>query len=242
MKFGIIITMFDEHKLVLSSVEEIKRKYPDSYICVVHSDDDNGSSYLEKIVTLVDKYYVLPNLALSDNLDSKKLASSCIVRNLNQGFSALYKSDYEFDCIVALTADTLITDASSFGRRLSDMKIYNRKAIVSQAIGQRFHAVGEAGDIIPEGRLQTDDSTDFACCLFFVEGQFAKKHLAFKNTNISNPYTSEQCLGDELKRCLENDKVSWSAAVGRLNYVVPYIAYSYNDGVVYHALSGRPGR
>ena len=154
MKFGIIITMFDEHDLVLSSVQEIKRRCPNSYICVVHSDDNNITAALNNIIQLVDQYYILPNLALDKNLDSKTLASSCIVRNLNKGFANLYETDNDFECIIALTADTLITDSTSFERRLSDMKVYNRKAIVSQAIGQRFHAVGSNGEYIQEGRLQ----------------------------------------------------------------------------------------
>ena len=242
MKFGIVITMFDEHELVLSSIQEIRENCHQAYICVVHSDDNNKTASLEKIINLVDKYYILPNLALDKNFDAHTLASACIVRNLNKGFSDLYDSGNNFDCVVALTADTLMTDSTSFARRFGDIKIHNRKAIISQAIGQRFHAAGENGEFIPEGRLQSDDITDFACCLFFIEGHFAKKHSAFRNTIISNPYTSEQCLGDELKKCLDQEKISWSAAVGRLNYADPHIAYSYNDGVIYHALSGRPGR
>ena len=71
MKFGIVITMFDEHELVLSSIQEIRENCHQAYICVVHSDDNNKTASLEKIINLVDKYYILPNLALDKNFDAK---------------------------------------------------------------------------------------------------------------------------------------------------------------------------
>ena len=243
MKIGVVITVYDEHALVLKSIREIKNRLVESYVCVVHSDNNLNTPQLEEIKDVCDSYNLLSNIALEDDFDIKTLASRCITRNFNHGFSVLYDLETSFDCFVAMTADTLITDASSFQRRYEDMKLLNWSAMVSQAVGQNFHAVGEHGEFIQEGRHQTNESKDFACCLFFLEGDFATRHRAFSNTIITNPYTSEQCLGDELQRCLQKDDKYFNPSnVGRLNSLWPDIAYSYEDGVVYHALSGKPGR
>jgi len=48
---------------------------------------------------------------------------------------------------------------------MEDMTTHHKQAMVSQAIGQKFHAEGPNGEIIRGGRLQDLDITDFACCI-----------------------------------------------------------------------------
>ena len=53
-------------------------------------------------------------------------------------------------------------------------------------------------------RIQKDDTTDFMPQFFIVNSSLIKKGL-FSKLHITNLYTSEQCLGNEVDRyCVEN--------------------------------------
>ncbi len=235
MKVGIVITMYDEHSIVLKSVIEIKRKLPDSTIILVHSDDRRETSELTTLKEAVTKYIKLPDLSkVLENQQS--LGANCIARNYSTGFKTLYSLGEQYDLIVGLTADTLITDGSSFYRRREEMLRTERSALVSQAIGQNFHAVDMDGSRIVEGRYQSPEITDFMPQLFFIDGKFAMKQKVFENIRVTNPYASEQCLGDNLVNRLTRENKTFYNSVGKLNWNSPTFAYAYADGVKYHAL------
>jgi hypothetical protein len=116
--------------------------------------------------------------------------------------------------------------------------------MVSIAVGQNFHSNdddpinGKSG-----GRFQSENTTDFACCFFILRGDFFKKHLAFTDIKVTNKFTSEQCLGDEMKRILTIQNLDFKNKVGILNYSTPTVAYSYDDGISYHyKTNGLPSR
>lgn len=237
MRPAFIITMHDEHDIVQASISNILKNYDDAIIQVVHSYD--GSSFSNDKV----RYHQLGNLYGA--ISNSRLPAHSVCRNLSLGFSNLYNQNESYDIIIALTGDTLIGDPTSFERRAAEMKSRQTVAFVSQAVGQRFHANTDNPDVgITCGRLQTDQTTDFACCLFIIDADFAKKTKVFANIAITNDFTSEQCLGDELLRALgTTDPAVFHKNVSRLNSRSPHIAYSYNDGITYHArTNGRPGR
>jgi hypothetical protein len=241
MKLGVVITMFDEFEIVLSSVQNIKNVFPDSIIVIVKSNCDLNSNNLEKLTNLSDKFIVLDNL--SSLYNRFELPSQAICRNISKGCDELYKMG-EFDLITILTGDTFIKDAESLKRRYDDILINDWYAMVSIAIGQNFHSNdddpinGKSG-----GRVQNENTTDFACCFFILKGDFFKKHLAFTNIKITNRFTSEQCLGDEMKRILTIQNLDFKDKVGILNYNSPRVAYSYDDGISYHyKTNGSPSR
>jgi hypothetical protein len=122
------------------------------------------------------------------------------------------------------------------------MKSKDKIAMVSQAIGQDFHAPYVSPNAgIFGGRRQTEDTTDFACCLFVLDGKFCLKNKAFSHIPVTNRFTSEQCLGDELIS-YEPIKNNVKKYVGRLNAHSPEYAYGYADGIIYHAKTGSPSR
>lgn len=236
---ALLITMFDEHDLVAESIKQMRSVFPASVIIVVHSNDNSTSHALQYIKGSVDRYILLPNLALNPSIARSTLPSHCITRNLSNAFTALYSLDEEFDCITIITGDTLIEEATSIERRYRDMQQSGWIAMVSQAIGQSFHGVNSDGTCCIEERYQETDTTDFACCLFFLDGHYAKPNRMFANIEITNPYTSEQCLGDEMCVHMRGD---FHKRVGILNNASPHAAYSYGDGIRYHARNNRPGR
>ena len=223
MKIGIGITMFNEHSVVLQTVKNIlgcKDLVP--YIVVVHSNDENPSSELEEIRKLADEYILLPNLG--KEYESQRLGAYCITRNYSSIFSTL--NEREFDLVVGLTGDTLVTDPTNFIRRSSELG-EEQVAYIAQAIGQKFHTPhGPDG-----GRLQYQGITDIMPQLFILKGEFAYATKCFSKINVVNEYTSEHCLGDELGYHMGADfhkKVKW------LNASNPAYAYAYEDGIKYH--------
>jgi len=236
MKVGVVITMYDESVIVAQTVRQIKNTFKDSEIILVHSDNKETSDAIDTIKNLSSEYIKLPDM--SDKIVLKNL-NPIILRNFNTGFKKLYELDVKYDIIVALTGDTLVYDSSSFIRRVEEMKKNQWIAMVSQAVGQNFHATAADGSRIIEGRYQSEKTADFACCIFFLNGEWALKHQAFSNIEMTNTWTNEQCLGDEILKFL-GDK-NFHKYVGRLNSKNPKKAYSYNDGVIYHAIhNGKP--
>ena len=240
MKVGVVITMYDEHLIALKSVAEIKKTMPDSTIVLVHSDDIRETPELTALKKDVTRYIKLPDLSKTLT-NQQALGASCIARNYSTGFNSLYETGEEYDLVVALTAATHISDGRSFYRRWEELQREERAALVSQAIGQNFHAVAEDGSRIDEGRHQNTDTTDFMPQLFFLDGSFAVGHEVLKDIKVTNPYTSEQCLGDGLVDSLTTAGKSFYNDVSKLNWFYPTAAYAYADGVEYHALhDGQP--
>jgi len=236
MRVGVVITMYDESEIVLRTINEIKKHFIDSEIVLVHSDNQEDSETLNTINQHLSEYIKLPDMANEIVLEN---VNPILIRNFNNGFSKLYELQNEYDLVIGLTGDTLISDASSFFRRQEEMKKNKWIAMVSQAVGQYFHATASDGSRIVEGRYQSGGTTDFASCIFFLDGKWASEHQAFSNIEMTNIWTNEQCLGDEIIKHLGDS--NFHDSVGRLNSKNPTVAYSYNDGVMYHAKhNGKP--
>jgi len=223
--------MFDEHEEVFQTVAELSKI--NCKIFLIQSDD--GSSRLETY----DVYHKSKLSNLESGLDDKrKLGSSCICRNMSAGFSKAYATARELEeipqLVIGVTGDTLITDSFSFVRRFNQMQKDKKLAMVSQAWGQTFW-----GREAILNRPQGEWCADFACCLFLVDGKFFIDTACFTNIKIINEYTSEECLGTELVKHLPEGNFREHISLLNTN---PYAAYSYNDGVVYHARNGKPGR
>ena len=240
MKAAIGISMFDEHELVLNTIQTIiESDAIEPYFVVAHSDDESSTSALEAIKELAHKYILLSDV--SKEKPTNYYQSHCVSRNYSNIFRSFYEAD-EIDSIsyfVALTGDTLVTDPSNFNRLYDYMIDNNKVACVSQAIGQRFHAATDDLHEFVGSRYQHDKITDFMPQLFLLEGKFAKNTKCFFDIEVTNELTSEQCLGDELSSHLEKE---FHTQVHRLNSMVPTYAYAYSDGIVYHARNGKPGR
>jgi hypothetical protein len=237
MRVGIGISMFDEHDIVLRNIQSIKEEASiDPYFVVVHSDDGGLNESLEIIKDLVDQYFLVSDM--SKEFPNHFYQARCVSRNFSKIFSSFYAAP-QMDYYVALTGDTLITDPTNFNRLHEVMRDKEKVACLSQAIGQRFHASTDNLKDKSGNRYQHDRITDFMPQLFLLEGEFGMTTKCFSNIEVTNELTSEQCLGDELLSHIEGD---FHEKVHRLNWMNNSYAYAYNDGVVYHARNGKPGR
>lgn len=230
MKLGVVISMYDEHDVVKNSINEIKSKYKDAVISLVHSDDGVELNFKN----LVKSYEKLSDLSKLYN--RFECPSQAVCRNFGVGFTNLYKTN-DYDLITAFTGDTSITDASNFTRMYDQMKSINKVAMVSQSIGHNFHAADDdPPNNVVEGRPQSENIHDFACTLFFIRSTLIQTK-PFSNIEVTNRWTSEQCFGDELSKHVDY------SLVGRLNANNPRYTYYYRDGISYHAThGGKPGR
>lgn len=213
--------MYNEFNTVQESVNNIKNVYPDSNIFVVQSNDETG-----RIISKMDSFIILENLA--KKIKPYKLAAHAISRNYSALFNIMYDTKTEYDVIVALTGDTLVADPGHFLQIYNIMTINNKNLSCSQAIGQNFHAA----DSDPEngrcgGRIQYSGISDFMPQFFMVDGKFSRQTKVFSDIQVTNPHSSEQCLGDNFMKHINRGEFLDNA------YIISPNAYEYSQGIVY---------
>jgi hypothetical protein len=242
MNLGLIISFYDEHNIVLESLKNIKKICENVTFIAVHTNDNVDSEALREIKQQSNFYFSLDDL--SKIYDRNSYQARTISRNFSYGFSKIYQLVDNVDIICACTGDTLIYDANFIKKTYFEFLNKNKKAAIAQAIGQNFHAASDNLIDKKESRYQDINTTDMMPQLFLLDGKFAFNTKCFSNIEVTNVWTSEQCLGDELKSQFENntDK-SFHDNIIRLNEEELFNAYSFKDGVVYHAKNnGIPGR
>lgn len=213
---SVLISMFDEEWTVNQSIKNIRRVFADAHVFVVQSE--SGAR-----VEGADDTALQQNLA--GTVKRYELAARALCRNFSIAFQNA-KPESEF--IVALTGDTYVKDPTNFLRRYGEMQRGGKVLACSQAIGQNFHSVdsdpaaGRCG-----GRIQHYGISDFMPQFWMVEGNFARQTQAFRNIVVTNPFTSEQCLGDEFMRHVKGPFRNNAL-------VVSDNAYQYKDGIKYH--------
>lgn len=209
------ITMYNEQKIVQFNIDRIKKEFYDSKIIVIQSE-----SNLE--IKNADYFEVLPNLAGS--IPPYKLPANAVIRNYNKAFSYAYSNYFSAPYIVAMTGDTLISDIKGLDRIYRSLLDSNKSIAVSQAIGQDFHAAESNPPENLGGRYQYDGISDFMPQFFILNGTFAYRTKVFSNTKITNEFTTEQCLGDELCKY---------GSFSDLALVISKTAYGFSDGIQY---------
>jgi len=221
-KVAFLITMFNEFNMVQKTVDAIHASYPSSKIFIIQSDD--GS---KKTILNVDSFQVLENLL--PLMERHKVSAYSISRNYSQLFRAAYDQGDDYLFLTALTGDTLLTDPTMASRVLHRMKESKKIIACSQALDQDFHAATsnpEKG--LCGGRFQYDGISDFMPQFFMVDGSFANKSRIFSDIEITNAYTSEQCLGDEFMKCIPGGTFKDHALILAQN------AYEYSDGIKFN--------
>ena len=230
MKLGVVITMYDESDVVLQSIKNLKNTYNNVTIVVVHSDNNGNNNSIHEIIIRADQYFKLEDLSSGSN--QYTIASKAMTRNYSTGFVALKKSG-KFDIVMGITGDTLINTPYNLQKYYNT--VINNKQLggyVLRAIGQNFHS----HDSDPEngkegGRPQTYDNCDIMPQFFIFDGKLLDNNL-FCDIKITNKYTSEQCLGDnilEIMNKLGNKKFTDHITI--LNKPHNY-AYGFNDGIL----------
>ena len=205
MKIGFVISMYDEIEIVLKTIS-ILHEY-DCKIVVVQSDPGDDKLILKK--SIPDEFFLLPDLA-GNRKNYKKMfehfknggtlpvAPLAITRNFSKGFSEMSK--YDVDFVVAIEGDTQILNIIGILDIIKKMK-YSKKIIsCTRTLGYVLH--DEYGKL---ERFQDNSSTDIMP-QFFIANFIAVREGLFCNMVVTNPFTSEVCLGDEIKRyCKEKN-------------------------------------
>ena len=205
MRLGIVISMYDEIDMVLETLANLK-----SFNCkivVVQSDPGNKTKVLNP--TLCDEYVLLPDLAGSkkeyeEMVEEFKrgkplpIAPLAVTRNFSKGFSII--KNYDIDFVIAIEGDTKITSLEGIDKIIKKITGLNNKVACTRNIGYNFH--DSKGSL---ERFQDITSTDIMPQFFIVEAKAVRKGL-FCEMKVTNPYTSEVCLGDEIVRyCKQNN-------------------------------------
>lgn len=242
MDIGIVISFYDEHDIVLQTIKNIKNVYKNTKFILVHTNNETQTSSLQEIKKYADFYIQLEDL--SKKFDRNSYQSRSISRNFSYGFSKIYENINKLDIVCALTGDTFINDPKFIEKVYNRFNQNNKFAAISQAIGQNFHAPDDDLKNKKEGRHQHPFITDMMPQLFLIDGNFCFKTRCFSDIKITNIWTSEQCLGDELKLKLEEfNKKKFHDNIFRLNEENIFDAYSFKEGIIYHAKNnGIPGR
>ncbi len=220
--------MYDEIEVTKNTIKNLKQEnYP---IVVIQSDPNDLSKTLSN--TSVDYYQSLPDLAgskeeyLKERSDGKGATTPvrALTRNFRNAFLASQK--YDVDWWVVVLGDVLIEDLSGIENIIKKMLQNNKSLGITCAVGQTFK-----DDNNFSTRIQHENTTDFMPQFFIVNSDLIRNGL-FSKFKITNRYTTEQCLGDEVNRyCLENnitfDKICYRIS----NYAYP----QFISGLIYNA-------
>ncbi len=230
MKIGFIISAYDEIVILNATVNSIKKNnFP---IIVIQSDPNNAAKMLDP--NKVDFYQKLSDLAGSkeeylkerDDTNIKQATTpvKAVTRNFSFGFLASHK--FDVDWWITILADVSISNINGITKLIEKMIKQNKSIGVTRAVGQVF--VDQNNKLT---RIQNMDTTDFMPQFFIVNSSLIKKGL-FSNFQITNPFTTEQCLGDEVNRfCLEQ-KTDFKTLI----YVISDYAYPQNiSGLKYNS-------
>ena len=216
---GFCITMYDEANVVQHNIDKIKKRYGDKSIIIVVQSDSGQE------IKNADVFERTSNLGTI--LDPYKVAANSVIRNYNIAFNTLYSLDYNWLYITALTGDTYISDLRGLERLSTKMHKMDKNICVSQAIGQNFHASDDNPPDKIEGRHQYDGISDFMPQFFLMDGGFACTNKLFSKTEVTNPYCTEQCLGDELSKYI-------AKPFDKDVHIIAKNAYDFNDGIIYN--------
>jgi len=213
---GIVITMYDESDVAAQTIKNCKTHC--ATIVVVHSDNQCSDDDLEYIKN--NSIYI-PVSNLGKELNVHEIASAAICRNYNIGFKKLYESG-DFDIVIGINADTLITNLDKIIRLVSSRYI----GYVLQAKGQRFYDRNDRPGIDSPSRVQTEEVADIMPQFFIFNGEFACSNKLFTEIVNVNHYTSEENLGNEILRVL---KEPLKEKIKRI-HTNPNV-YDYHEGI-----------
>ena len=221
--------MYDEIIQASKSVEVIKRQ--GSPIIVIQSDPKDEDKILDK--TQVDYYEMLPDLAGSKAQYIKERANvseessttpvRAVTRNLSTAFTIA--KGFDVDWWVSILGDVTISNLVGINNIIHKMIKSGKHIGITRPVGQVF-----LDNHNKPTRIQRNDTTDFMSQFFIVKSDLVKNGL-FNNIKITNPYTGEQCVGDEVNRYCDEKGIKFSD----LCYFISDYAYpKFIDGVQYN--------
>jgi len=130
--------------------------------------------------------------------------------------SSILSSWLYFAILSDLEAEpVLINDLSGIKKIIKKMEKENKFLGITQPIGQTLYD--------PNGHLThfvTKKMTTLIPTFFIVHSDLIQKGL-FTNIEVTNPYTTEQCFGDDLKKFSEKQNLDFSD----LTFFISDVAY-----------------
>ena len=204
MNIGFLISVYDEIDIVKHTVATLNEN--NCSIIMIQSDPNDPSKLFEP--SLVDIYKKLSNVAGSKEeyinerenfkIEGSSTPVKAITRNLKVGFS--YHPDFHVDWWVVILGDVLISNLVGIKKIISIMMKQKKSVGITKAVGQTFMDNNNNPT-----RIQYVNTTDFMPQFFLVKSELIKNGI-FSNFKITNRFTTEQCLGDEVNRyCMENN-------------------------------------
>jgi hypothetical protein len=227
MKIGIIISMYDEIETTQNSIISLKQE--ECPIVVIQSDPNDPLKTLSG--SSVDFYEKLPDLAgstdkyLKERSDGKDATTPvrALTRNFRKAFLA--SQTFNVDWWVVILGDVLLEELSGIKNIIKKMLQAKKSLGITCAVGQTFK-----DDDNNSTRIQYENTTDFMPQFFIVNSNLVRNGL-FSKFEISNRFTTEQCLGDEVNRyCLENNITFGEISFRISNYAYP----QFITGLVYN--------
>ena len=205
LKIGFIISMYSEIEKVLKNIDVIKRE--ECPVIVIQSDPKNNSKLLDK--NKVDFYELLPDVGGSQEQYAKErsltsgstIPARAITRNYGRGFTI--SKNFDADWWVAIFGDVSISNLSGMKKIINIMIKKNKILAITRPIGQTLY--DENGEL---SIYQNPDTTTFTPTFFIVKSTAVKQGL-FNNIKITNPYTTEQCFGDEAKNFCNTNSINF---------------------------------
>lgn len=230
MMIGFMISMYDEIEIVKNTIITLKQN--NCPIIVIQSDPQQPDKLLES--NQVDHYEKLSDLAGSkeeylqerddNNMKAATTPVKAITRNFKVGFEKT--KNFDVDWWVVILGDVLISNIEGIREIITQMNSEKKLIGITRAVGQVFK---DNNDELT--RIQKNNTTDFMPQFLIVNSSLIRNGL-FSKLNITNPYTSEQCLGDEVNRyCLENN-----TSFKNLVHIVSNYAYpQFISGLQYNS-------
>lgn len=202
MKIGFVFSVYDELTILKENLRIIGRQFP---VVVIQSDPARSDLLLGDGHCL--HWRLMPDLAPSveSYMNERKsggpsdIPARAVTRNYSVGFSLIRNE--QIDYVVALLGDVRITSLQGIRSIIAHMKYGGYKVAATRAVGQYFYDT--KGEL---KRLQTFDTNDIMPQFFIVDAHILRSSY-FCDIKVTNRFTTEQCLGDEVIRyCNHNSR------------------------------------
>ena len=205
MNLGLIVSMYDETEKVTKTIKNTKNDF--YKIIVIQSNPGDKKKLIDS--SLIDRYELLPDLALSiENYQNERkqgglstIPARALSRNCSKGFPIT--NSFDVDWWIFIMGDVLLNNLSGIKKIITKMEKQDKFLGITRPLGQTLYD--------SHGKLKhfvTKDTKTFTPTFFIVKSSLIQKGL-FTDIEITNPFTSEQCFGDELKKFLLKNKIDF---------------------------------
>ena len=227
MNLGLIISMYDETDKVTKTIKKTKNDF--NKIITIQSHPGDEKKLIDS--SLVDHYELLPDLALSvKNYQNERkqgglstIPARSLSRNCSKGFQIT--NSFDVDWWIFIMGDVKIENLFGIKKIITKIEKENKFLGITRPIGQTLYD--------SNGKLKhlvTKDSTTFIPTFFIVKSSLIQKGL-FTDIEVTNPFTTEQCFGDNLKKFLFENKMNFH----NITFFISDNAYPYNiNGIEYN--------